>query len=116
MRSFHCSAPGPATTGAQGRPRSDRDDLPMSLDHFRKPSRPAAGTTGHQEDGRCDGYTLPHPVWSEEELNSVQITHTPPEKPVDTVHSHTTLTNYSKHSPYSPAGCLLLCADAEDGV
>ncbi|CAI8021369.1 Alternative oxidase, mitochondrial, partial [Geodia barretti] len=84
VRSFHCSAPGPATTGAQGRPRSDRDDLPMSLDHFRKPSQPAAGTTGHQEDGWCDGYTLPHPVWSEEELNSVQITHTPPEKPVDT--------------------------------
>ncbi|CAI8020191.1 Alternative oxidase, mitochondrial [Geodia barretti] len=56
----------------------------MSLDHFRKPSQPAAGTTGHQEDGWCDGYTLPHPVWSEEELNSVQITHTPPEKPVDT--------------------------------
>ena len=97
MRSFHCSAPGQATTGAQGRPMSDRDDLPMSLDHFRKPSQPAAGTTGHQEDGWCDGYTLPHPVWSEEELNSVQITHTPPEKPVDTVHSHTTLINYSNH-------------------
>ncbi|CAI8054950.1 Alternative oxidase, mitochondrial [Geodia barretti] len=79
VRSFHCSAPGPATTGAQGRPRSDWDDLPMSLDHFRKPSQPAAGTTGHQEG---DGYTLPHPVWSEEEMNSVQITHTPSKKPV----------------------------------
>ncbi|CAI8020162.1 Alternative oxidase, mitochondrial [Geodia barretti] len=84
VRSLHCSAPGPATTDAQGRPRSDQDDLPMSLDHFRKPSQPSAGTTGHQEDGWCDGYTLPHPVWSEEELNSVQITHTPLEKPVDT--------------------------------
>ena len=80
VRSFYCSAPCLTTTDSQ---RPPQDDQGMSLDHFRKPIHPS--TTGEQEDERSDGYTLPHPVWSEEELNSVQITHSPPEKPVDTV-------------------------------
>ena len=43
---------------------------------------------------------MPHPVWSEEELHSVQITHTPPEKPVDTVTADSTRTVLKlMHSP-----------------
>ena len=81
-RSFHSSAPATATTGTQGPPpptsRSDRDDLRVSLDHFRKPVPPVGATASSHllEEGACDRYTLPHPVWSDEELNSVQITHT----------------------------------------
>ena len=41
--------------------------------------------TGQQQDGDYEAYTMPHPVWTEEEMHSVQITHTPPEKAVDTV-------------------------------
>ena len=32
-----------------------------------------------------DGYTLPHPIWSKEEVESVQITHTPPVTMMDKV-------------------------------
>ena len=117
-RSFHSSAPATATTGTQGPPPptsgSDRDDL-RSLDHFRKPVPPVGATASSHllEEGACDGYTLPHPVWSDEELNSVQITHTPPEKPVDTVLCHNSLTDLNIQFP---AGCVLLCPAVEDRV
>ena len=67
---------------------SQKEKVPV-LDHFRKPIHPrtpspAAAGQG-EEGGVYEAYTLPHPVWSEEELNSVQITHTPPEKTVDRV-------------------------------
>ena len=124
-RSFHSSAPATATAGSQGPPppppptsRSDRDDLRLSLDHFRKPVPPVGATASSHllEEGACDGYTLPHPVWSDEELNSVKITHTPPEKPVDTVLCHNSLTDLNIQLLFTPAGCVLLCPAVEDRV
>ena len=53
----------------------------VPLEHFRKSSSPES----HGQEGEYGAYTLPHPVWSQEELYSVQITHTPPEKTVDKV-------------------------------
>ena len=39
-----------------------------------------------QEEGEGGRhYTLPHPIWSRKELESIQITHTPPKDKVDKV-------------------------------
>ena len=71
------------------------DNAARSLVHFRKSSDPS-----RQQEGQYDAYTMPHPVWSEEELHSVEITHTPPEKPVDTVTADSTRTVLKlMHSP-----------------
>ena len=42
-------------------------------------------TLSEEEVGVGDNYTLPHPIWSKEETESVQITHTPPKDKVDKV-------------------------------
>jgi len=35
-------------------------------------------TLQQETEEDLSGYTLPHPIWSKEEVESVQITHTPP--------------------------------------
>ena len=57
------------------------NDVTVPLVHFHKSSH--SKKTSHQQTG---AYTMPHPVWSQEELYSVQITHTLPEKTVDKVY------------------------------
>ncbi|XP_013379624.1 alternative oxidase, mitochondrial [Lingula anatina] len=48
----------------------------QSIDHFR--------SSKAQKQGKDNGaYILPHPIWSEEELNSVEITHRVPENFTD---------------------------------
>ena len=36
-------------------------------------------------DPKPKSYTLPHPIWSQEELEGVQITHDPPKDKTETV-------------------------------
>ena len=60
------------------------NDVTVPLVHFHKSSH--SKKTSHQQTGENEAYTMPHPVWSQEELYSVQITHTPPEKTVDKVY------------------------------
>ena len=68
---------------------SQGDHSNRDTPHFRESTtpHPLANqlSTLKQSGDQETVYTLPHPVWSEEELHSVQITHTPPEKAVDTV-------------------------------
>ena len=63
---------------------NEDNDVTVPLVHFHKPSH--SKKTSHQQTGEYEAYTRPHPVWSQEELYSVQITHTPPEKTVDKVY------------------------------
>ena len=69
MSVFNSRAVGPDTSKDQ-----PEKTVPV-LDHFRSHPR----TSGSQQEGggggvgEYDAYTLPHPVWSEEEVHSVQI-------------------------------------------
>ena len=75
----------------QGKPSSESqgDHNTGNTSHFRESTtpHPLANqlSTLKQSGDQKTVYTLPHPVWSEEELHSVKITHTPPEKAVDAV-------------------------------
>ncbi len=40
-----------------------------------------------------DSYSLPHPIWSEEDVMKVEVTHTPPTDKVDKV-SIVQITNF----------------------
>lgn len=64
--------------------KNGQDGAPIPLTHFRNSTHPRI--LSQQKAGEYEAYTMPHPVWSEEEVYSVEINHTPPEKPVDTVH------------------------------
>lgn len=61
-----------------------QDGAPVPLVHFRKSTHPKVAA--EEKEGVYEAYTMPHPVWSEEELYSVEIEHTPPEKGVDRVY------------------------------
>ncbi|XP_059139478.1 uncharacterized protein LOC131927717 [Physella acuta] len=63
---------------------------PSDISHFRSATADTTKTTTVEEKGK-DGkdtppigvYTLPHPIWTEDQLHSVEITHKPPEGIVD---------------------------------
>ncbi|KAJ8307002.1 hypothetical protein KUTeg_015086 [Tegillarca granosa] len=68
----------------------DKIPDPTHLEHFRKTEKPASTqqtssikVNTEDETPPMGTHTLPHPIWSEEELHNVQITHNPPEKFVD---------------------------------
>ena len=92
----------------------DNNDGTVPLVHFRKSSSPGSD----QQAGEYEAYTLPHPVWSQEELHSVQITHTPPEKTVDKVYTCTAIVSATSSQQWSfhHEGSLLLSSAVEDNV
>ena len=62
---------------------SNNNNNNHGLQHFRKTS--LQDSVADIMERGSENYRLPHPVWSEDELNSVTITHTPPEKAADKV-------------------------------
>ena len=72
------------TTSQQAPVTNGQDGAPVPLVHFRKSTHPKVAA--EEKEGVYEAYTMPHPVWSNEELYSVEIEHTPPEKRVDRVH------------------------------
>lgn len=71
-------------------------------------SIPDTEEKGEGEDE--ESYTLPHPIWSKEEAEKVEITHTPPKDKVDKVsHVHD---SYVKIGRYNLQVLLLLFINA----
>lgn len=56
---------------------------PEQLDHFRKTQSTDQLVESMKNPPPMGTHTLPHPIWSEEELHSVKVTHKPPEGFVD---------------------------------
>nr|QQY98950.1 alternative oxidase [Anadara broughtonii] len=67
----------------------DKIPDPTHLEHFRKTDKPAITQQTSNLPVTTDDpppigtHTLPHPIWTDEELHNVQITHNPPVKFVD---------------------------------
>ncbi|CAG2223847.1 Alternative oxidase, mitochondrial,Ubiquinol oxidase 1c, mitochondrial,Ubiquinol oxidase 1, mitochondrial,Alternative oxidase 3, mitochondrial,Alternative oxidase 1, mitochondrial,Ubiquinol oxidase 2, mitochondrial,Ubiquinol oxidase 1a, mitochondrial,Ubiquinol oxidase 3, mitochondrial,Alternative oxidase 2, mitochondrial,Ubiquinol oxidase, mitochondrial,Ubiquinol oxidase 1b, mitochondrial [Mytilus edulis] len=55
---------------------------PQRLQHFKK-SQENIPTTSKDETPPIGANALPHPIWSEEEVHNVEVTHKPPEGKVD---------------------------------
>ncbi|XP_022314644.2 uncharacterized protein LOC111119097 isoform X1 [Crassostrea virginica] len=56
---------------------------PNHLDHFRKSQSTETLVESLKDPPPMGTHTLPHPIWSEEELHNVKVTHKPPEGFVD---------------------------------
>lgn len=84
MSTSYFSSPNSEPASQQAPVTNGQDGAPVPLVHFRKSTHPRIASEPRETD-TYEPYTMPHPVWNEEELYSVKITHTPPEKRVDRV-------------------------------
>ena len=66
--------------------KNGQEYVPVPLVDFHKSSH--CRIASQQQEGEYKPYTMPHPLWTQEEVDSVQISHTPPERGVDMVHWH----------------------------
>lgn len=84
MSTSYFSGSSSETTSPQAPVTNGQDGAPVPLVHFRKSTHPRIASEQKEAD-MYEPYTMPHPVWNDEELYSVKINHTPPEKRVDRV-------------------------------